>query len=89
MIFYLRFLVAILVIVAFFYELCKVVTIHYAVAVNTNPPHHNHFAAADIPYITLIYSSERIFQRQPMRFNSRVKKINIIFFIVNLASRLT
>jgi hypothetical protein len=50
MIFYLRFLVAILVIVALFYELCKVITIHYAVAVNTNPSPHNHFTAADIPY---------------------------------------
>ena len=38
-IFYFRFLGAVLVIVTLQYELCKVITIHYAVTLNTNPSH--------------------------------------------------
>jgi hypothetical protein len=36
---YSGFLVAILVVVALLYELCKVCLIHYTVTVNTNPSH--------------------------------------------------
>ena len=63
MILYSCFLVAICVVVALFYVLCKISRVHYAVAVNANPSHghrsHNYYAA--IVYITLFYSSARIF----------------------------
>jgi hypothetical protein len=39
MVLYLRFLVAILVVVALLYELCKVCLIHYTVTINTHPFH--------------------------------------------------
>jgi hypothetical protein len=55
---YYCFLIAILVIVALLYELCKVSTIHYAVTINANPSHRGRNYYADIVYITFFYSSE-------------------------------
>jgi hypothetical protein len=36
---YFYFLIAILVVVALLYELCKVCLIHYTITINTNPSH--------------------------------------------------
>ena len=39
MVFYYCLLVAVFVVVALLYELCKICTIHYAITVNANPFH--------------------------------------------------
>ena len=57
MVLYSCFLVAILVVVALSYELCKVCIIHYAVTVNANPSHRDKNYYEDIVYIQFFYSS--------------------------------
>ena len=47
MVLYYCLLIAILVVVALLYELCKVCTIHYTVTVNTNPSHWHHVLSQD------------------------------------------
>ena len=54
MVFYHCLLVAVFVVVALLYEICKICTIHYAVTVNADPFHKNCYA--DILYITFFYS---------------------------------